>query len=136
MVSVLASNAVDRGFKLRSGQTKDYAISICCFSTKHATLRRKKEGSESAITELPTLHVHYMQIHKKHNKLKDRQNSQFIDLWSCVDCQYATGIVSVIVMVFNATFSNITIISWRSVLLVEETGITGENHRPAICKRS
>jgi hypothetical protein len=31
------------------------------------------------------------------------------------------------VMVFNATFNNISIISWRSVLLVEETG---ENHRP------
>ena len=30
-------------------------------------------------------------------------------------------------MVFNATFNNISVISWRSVLLVEETG---ENHRP------
>jgi energy-converting hydrogenase Eha subunit E len=29
------------------------------------------------------------------------------------------------VMVFNATFNNISVISWRSVLLVEETG---ENH--------
>jgi hypothetical protein len=26
-------------------------------------------------------------------------------------------------MVFNATFNNISIISWRSVLLVEETGV-------------
>jgi hypothetical protein len=26
-------------------------------------------------------------------------------------------------MVFNATFSNISVISWRSVLLVEETGV-------------
>ena len=33
-------------------------------------------------------------------------------------------------MVFNATFNNISVISWRSVLLVEETGVTGENHRP------
>jgi hypothetical protein len=31
-------------------------------------------------------------------------------------------IVGVRVMVFNATFNNISIISWRSVLLVEETG--------------
>ena len=31
------------------------------------------------------------------------------------------------VMVFNATFNSISVISWRSVLLVEETG---ENHRP------
>jgi hypothetical protein len=30
-------------------------------------------------------------------------------------------------MVFEATYNNISVISWRSVLLVEETG---ENHRP------
>jgi len=33
-------------------------------------------------------------------------------------------------MVFSATFNNISVISWRSVLLVEETGVTGENQRP------
>jgi len=33
-------------------------------------------------------------------------------------------------MVFNATFNNISVISWRSVLLLEETGVPGENHRP------
>ena len=33
-------------------------------------------------------------------------------------------------MVLNATFNNISVISWRSVLLVEETGGSGENHRP------
>ena len=32
-------------------------------------------------------------------------------------------------MVFIATFNNITVISWRSVLLVEETGVPRENHR-------
>ena len=30
-------------------------------------------------------------------------------------------------MVFNAMFINISVTSWRSVLLVEETGIPGEN---------
>ena len=34
------------------------------------------------------------------------------------------------VMVFNATFNNISIISWWSGLLVEETGGPGENHPP------
>jgi hypothetical protein len=34
--SVLISSAVDRGFESRSGQIKDYKISICCFSAKHA----------------------------------------------------------------------------------------------------
>jgi hypothetical protein len=33
-------------------------------------------------------------------------------------------------MVFSSTFNNISAISWRSVLLVEETGVSGENHRP------
>ena len=33
-------------------------------------------------------------------------------------------------MVFNATFNNISVtgILWRSVLLVEEAGVPGENH--------
>jgi len=36
----------------------------------------------------------------------------------------------VCLMVFNATFNNISVISWRSVLFVEETGYPWENHRP------
>ena len=35
------------------------------------------------------------------------------------------------VMEFNATYNNISVISLRSVLLVEETGVTREKHRPA-----
>ena len=33
-------------------------------------------------------------------------------------------------MVFNATFNNISVISWQPVLLVKETGVPGESHRP------
>jgi hypothetical protein len=33
-------------------------------------------------------------------------------------------------IVFNATFNNISVTSWQSVLLVEETGAPRENHRP------
>ena len=36
------------------------------------------------------------------------------------------------VMVFNATFNNISVILCQSVLLVEETGVPKENHRPVI----
>ena len=43
MVSMLASSAEDRGFKCRSGQTKDFKIAICCFSAKRAALRRKNK---------------------------------------------------------------------------------------------
>ena len=35
-------------------------------------------------------------------------------------------------MVLNATFNNISVISWWSVLLVGETGGVGENHRPVV----
>jgi hypothetical protein len=43
MVSVLASCEVDRRFEPRLGQTKDYKIGTCCFSAKHAALRRKSK---------------------------------------------------------------------------------------------
>ena len=33
-------------------------------------------------------------------------------------------------MVFNATFNDISFMSWGSVLLVEETGVLGVNNRP------
>ncbi len=39
-------------------------------------------------------------------------------------------LANVCLMVLNATFNNISIISWRSVLLMEETGGPGENHQP------
>ena len=38
----------------------------------------------------------------------------------------------VCLIVFNATFNNISVISWRSVWLVEETGGPGENHRTVV----
>jgi hypothetical protein len=60
MVSVLASYAVDRGFELRSGHTKDYKIGICCFSAKHAALGRKskdwlarKQDNVSKCSDMP-----------------------------------------------------------------------------------
>ena len=31
-------------------------------------------------------------------------------------------------MVFNATFNNISVILWQSVLLVKETRVPGDNH--------
>ena len=44
-----------------------------------------------------------------------------------IDILYVCLFVSL--MVFNATFSNISVISCRSVLLVEETGVSEENNR-------
>jgi hypothetical protein len=38
-------------------------------------------------------------------------------------------VLLVCLLVFDATFNNSSVISWRSVVLVEETGGPGENHR-------
>ena len=40
-------------------------------------------------------------------------------------------LVIVTVVVLNATFNNISAISWRSVLFMEESSVPGENNRPA-----
>ena len=42
--------------------------------------------------------------------------------------------IRVRVGVFNATLNNISAISWRSDLLVEETGVPGEN-KPSTCRK-
>jgi len=39
--------------------------------------------------------------------------------------------MSNMVMVFSATFNNISDMLWWSALFVEETGVPGGNHRPA-----
>jgi hypothetical protein len=60
----------------------------------------------------------------KINKLHCTPNKliQGVSYWNS-----ATGVR---VMMFNTTFNNISVLSWRSVLLVEEAGVTGEIHRP------
>ena len=40
------------------------------------------------------------------------------------------SIMRVRIILFNATFNNISAVYWRSVLLVEKTRIHRENHRP------
>jgi hypothetical protein len=53
-----------------------------------------------------------------------------MDPFHAVEVLFRIVVVSrVRVMVFNSTFNNIPVISWRSVLLVEETGVPRENHR-------
>ena len=41
----------------------------------------------------------------------------------------------VCLMVFNATFNNISVTSLWSILLVEETGGSGQNHQPVTSHR-
>jgi len=50
--------------------------------------------------------------------------------WRECNSQWSGSFVGWLVMVFNATFINISVRSWRSVALLEETGGTRENHQP------
>jgi hypothetical protein len=48
-----------------------------------------------------------------------------------VHCPVSESLVIYLTKVSNATFNNISFISWRQILLVEETGVPGENHQSA-----
>jgi hypothetical protein len=56
-------------------------------------------------------------VEKLEDRIKNGTNSSKEGLFVCL-------------MVLSATFNNIAVISWRSVLLVEEIGGPGENHPP------
>ena len=43
MVSVLASSAIDCGFELWSGHSKDYKIGICCFSANASGIKEEEQ---------------------------------------------------------------------------------------------
>ena len=50
---------------------------------------------------------------------------RLLHIWYCLFvCLF------ICLMMLSATFTNISVISWRSVLLVEETGVPGDKHRP------
>ena len=63
------------------------------------------------------------------SKNKNSQSEHYIQ--NCSDWINLEYNCRVRVMVLNATFNNIAVISWQSVLLVEETGGPHEKHRPA-----
>ena len=62
-----------------------------------------------------------------------RFNNHMLSLLSNVDLR--SLLLGVGFMVFNATFNNISVVSWSSVLLVGETGVPRENHRPVASHR-
>jgi hypothetical protein len=64
-------------------------------------------------------------LHQSNINKKEEAKTTDLYLADVVPCVEGVRFV-----VFNATFNNILVISWRSVLLVEETGVPGEYHRP------
>jgi hypothetical protein len=59
------------------------------------------------------------------NEINEIDNAKF-----CEHYTFTMNYLFVCLVVFNATFNNISVISWLSVLLVEETRGPWENHRP------
>ena len=75
----------------------------------------------------PPSRVHSKWSHKMENKryiTVPKSNRKIVEKVCLFVCLF------VCLMMYNAIFNNISVISWRSVLLVEETGEPGENHRP------
>jgi hypothetical protein len=64
---------------------------------------------------------------KIHKHLSERDSDAFIsDFYIYI----IKSLINDWFIVFNVTFSNISAISWRPVLVVEEAGVPGENHHP------
>ena len=52
----------------------------------------------------------------------------FFNFYKQIHNERMTNInINVMIMVFHATFNNITVLSWRSVFLMEETGVSEES---------
>jgi hypothetical protein len=64
--------------------------------------------------------------------LTDSTNNNHL-LTDSTNNNYLLFLLLVWFRVFNATFNTISVISGRSVLLVGETGVPGENYRPVAC---
>jgi hypothetical protein len=78
--------------------------------------------SGPAIKPIALLKVHQVyQVSKNHNVPIIGQGG----IMSANDLLLIQGVR---IMEFNATFNNISVTLWQSVLLVDENGVPGENH--------
>jgi hypothetical protein len=70
---------------------------------------------------------------RQHNdqKIKDKKDKQWSIKHRILNVGHIHTFYNVRARMLNSTFNNIQAWSCRLVLLVEETGMSGENHRPA-----
>jgi len=69
-----------------------------------------------------SLHILYSMLSEL--KLSVMEPLNFILSLTCTESEKRQGIIWVKDMMFHATFNNISVILWRSVLLVEEIGVS------------
>ena len=75
----------------------------------------------------PPILMKYYISKKGNNSFKKSSDQNAITI--CTSQNDNIVCLIVCVMVFNATFNNISVLSWRSILLVEETG-PGDPEKP------
>jgi hypothetical protein len=78
----------------------------------------------NTITRMPIIYIYILSIWKESR----------ISLCSSLGKHKTFWDYGLSIIVFNATFNNISVISWRSVLLVEETRVPGR--KPPTCHKS
>ena len=96
-------------------------------------LNKKRSLTAYQSDELFSLDCRKSKIHTNWNTLwvLDSISSQYMThCWIKCWYQKKTLIWLAAFMVFKATFNNISVILWRSVLFMEETGVLRENHQP------
>jgi hypothetical protein len=67
-------------------------------------------------------------IEYRNNLLIKKNGNHCCDKWKPVIMYSFFFWLNECIIVFKATFSNISAISWRPVLVVKEAGVPGENH--------
>ena len=77
-------------------------------------------------------HINIIQL--LHCILKELKQKTMKNIWNTCTSKLMKSNANIVMrrwlVGYGATFNNISIISWWSVLLVEETGVPGENHQP------
>ena len=63
-----------------------------------------------------------------YNIITGRTQPDAVGTYNIITCSTQTDALGW--LWFNVTFNNISVISWKSVLLIEATRVPGENHRP------
>ena len=103
-----------------------------CNTKYHRNVKKKKKKKKMYITMLIFMVIGQVCLKKTHLLHYSRENIKWYKMFMGKHNSLINSCVSL--MVFNHTFNTISVISWKSVLSVEETGGSGE--KPPTCSNS